>query len=245
MKSMATSAILAALLAGTVALPVAAAERERGIDGRQNAQQNRIQRGVREGDLTRGEASRLRGEARSVRREARAFAADGNLSAGERRHLNRDLNRTSRDIYRQRHDNQRRFGHRSNGRQFAHRGQGRAFGRHGSDRRFWGHGATQRFGKHSGHPRFGSQWGHRSGRSGINRMQAQQRRSIARGVRSGELTSREARRLRGEQRAIRRQERAYLADGHLSRGERRHLYRDLRSANRRIYNQTHDAQKRR
>ena len=245
MKSMATSAVLAALLAGTVALPVAAAERERGINQRQNVQQNRIQRGVQQGDLTRGEASRLRGEARSVRREATAFRADGNFSAGERRQVNRDLNRTSRDIYQQRHDAQRRFGNRGSGQHFAYRGQGHAFGRHGTDRRFWGHGATQRFGNRSGHPRFGSQWGHGSPASRINRMQAQQHRSIVRGVRSGELTSREARRLFGEQRAIQRQERAYLADGHLSRNERRDLYQDLRSANRRIYNETHDAQTRR
>jgi len=245
MKSMATSAVLAALLAGAVALPVAAAERERGVNERQNVQQDRIQRGVEEGDLTRGEATRLRGEARSVRREERAFRADGNLSAGERRHLNRDLDGLSRDIHQQRHDGQRRFGDRANDRHFASRGEGHAFGRHGGDRRYWGHGAAQRFGNHGSHPRFGPQWGHRSPASRINRMQAQQHRSIMRGVRSGELTSREARRLLGEQRMIQRRERAYLADGRLSRGERRDLYRDLRSANRRIYNQSHDAQKRR
>lgn len=76
-------------------------------------------------------------------------------------------------------------------------------------------------------------------------MQAQQHRQIVQGIRSGELTPREARRLQAEQRAIRREERAYLADGRLSRGERRDLYQDLRSANRHIYNQTHDAQTRR
>lgn len=245
MKSMATSAVLAALLAGTVALPVAAAERNGGTNQRQNAQQNRIEQGVQQGDLTRGEASRLRGETRSVRREETAFRADGRLSAGERRHLNRDFNRTSRNIYRQRHDAQRRFGYRSSGRHFASRGQGQAFGRHGADRRFSGHGATQRFGSRGEHPRFGNQWGHRSFNSRVNRMQAQQHRSIARGVRSGQLTSREARRLYGQQRAIQHRQRAYLADGRLSRGERRVLSRDLRSANRRIYNQTHDAQRRR
>ena len=75
-------------------------------------------------------------------------------------------------------------------------------------------------------------------------MQAQQQRQIARGIRSGELTPREARRLQAEQRMIRRQERAYLADGRLSRWERQDLYGDLRDANRHIYNQTHDGQSR-
>ena len=51
-------------------------------------------------------------------------------------------------------------------------------------------------------------------------------------------------RLMAEQRMIQRQERAYLADGRLSRWERRDLYGDLRDANRHIYNQTHDAQTR-
>lgn len=225
-------------------MPVAAAERERGVNARQNVQQNRIQRGVREGDLTRGEARRLQGQARSIRREERVFRADGNLSTGERRHLNRDFNRLSRDVYQQRHDGQRRFGFQGGDQRFANRGQGHAFGRHGTDRRFWARGADHRFGRHAAHPRFGNQWGHGSS-SRINRMQAQQHRQIVQGIRSGELTPREARRLQAEQRAIRREERAYLADGRLSRGERRDLYQDLRSANRHIYNQTHDAQTRR
>jgi len=144
-----------------------------------------------------------------------------------------------------RHGTDSRPGYRGNDHRFAYRGQGHAFGRHGTDRRFWGHGASQRFGAHAGHPRFGDQWGHGSAGSRVNRMQAQQHRQIVRGVRSGELTRHEARRLQGEQRMIRRQERAYLADGRLSRGERRDLYQAQRSAQRHIYNQTHDAQKRR
>jgi CRISPR/Cas system-associated endoribonuclease Cas2 len=245
MRSTTMSALLVALLASTVAWPAAAAERERGINARQNMQQHRIQHGVRQGDLTRGEARRLRGEVRSVQREERAFRADGNLNAGERRHLNRDLNQVSRDIRRERHDDQRRFGYRGSDQRFAYRGQGHAFGRHGADRRFWAHGADHRFGRHGEHPRFGNLWGHRSQGSRIDRMQAQQRQRIMQGVRSGELTQREVRRLRAEQRMIRREERAYFADGYLSPAERRDLYRDLRAANGHIYNQTHDAQTRR
>jgi hypothetical protein len=245
MKSIAMSAVLAALFAGTVAVPAVAADRERGINARQGMQQSRIQQGVRHGDLTRGETHRLRGEARNIRRDERAFRSDGNLSRGERRHLDRDLNRMSRDIRHQRNDGQRRFGHRSADQRFAFRGRGHAYGRNGGDRRFWARGSDHRFARHNGHPRFGNQWGHRSPASGVNRMQAQQHRRIVQGIRSGELTPREARRLQGEQRVIRRQERAYLADGHLSRSERRDLYGDLRDANRHIYNQTHDAQARR
>lgn len=245
MKGIAMSAVLVGLLAGTLAVPAAAADRERGITARQGMQQSRIRQGVRHGDLTRGEAHRLRGEARNIRREKRAFRSDGNLSRGERRHLHRDLNGMSRNIHNQRHDGQRRFGHRSDDGRSAFRGRGHAYGRNDGDRRFRAHGADRRFGHHNGHPRFGNQWGHRSSASGINRRQAQQHRRIVQGVRSGELTRHEARRLQAEQRMIRRQERAYLADGRLSRPERRDLYGDLRDANRHIYNQTHDAQTRR
>ncbi|HXV10823.1 MAG TPA: hypothetical protein VD839_08470 [Burkholderiales bacterium] len=245
MRSIALNAVLAALFAGVVAIPAAAAERERGINARQGMQQNRIQQGVRQGDLTRGEARRLQSEARDIRREERTFRADGDVSRGERRHLQGDLNRMSRDIRHQRNDGERRFGHRGDERRADFRGRGHAYGRHGDDRRFWARGAEQRFGRHDDHPRFGNQWGHRSPASGMNRMQAQQHGRIMQGIRSGELTRPEARRLMGEQRMIARQERAYLADGRLSGWERRDLYGDLRDANRHIYNQTHDAQTRR
>ena len=244
MRSIALNAVLAALFAGVVAVPAAAAERERGINARQGMQQHRIQQGVRQGDLTRGEARRLQGDARDIRREERRFRAEGDLSHGERRHVQRDLDNLSRDIHDQRHDGQRRFGHRGDDRHFAYRGRGHAYGRHGEDRRFWARGAEHRFGPHDGHPRFGNDWGHRSHAGGINRTQAQQRHSIMQGMRSGELTRHETGRLMAEQRMIQRQERAYLADGRLSRWERRDLYGDLRDANRHIYNQTHDAQTR-
>lgn len=272
MKSMTMSAVLAALLASTVAIPAAAAERERGINARQNVQQNRIQRGVRQGDLTRGEARRPQGEARTGRREdtagrangeGTAVQADGNSSAGGSRHFDRGSNQVRRDSHGDRDNGQRRFADRSRGygfgrhgtdahsgyrgsdQRFAYRGQGHAFGIHGTDRRSWGRGAERRFGSHGSQSRFGNQWGHPSASSRIDRMQAQQRQRIQQGVRSGDLTQREAQRLRAEQRMIRREERAYLADGRLSRGERRDLYGDLRSANQHIYNQTHDAQTRR
>ena len=245
MRSMTMSALLAALLASASVIPAAAAEGQEGTNTPQDMQQNRSHRGVWDGVQTRGDARGPQGDAGTVRGEQRAFSADGNSSARDERHLNQDPNRVSRDVRNQRHDNQRRFANRDDRHRFAYRGRGHAFGRYGTDRRFWGHGANQRFGRYSGHPRFGSQWGHRSPHSSINRMQSQQRRSITRGIRSGALTQHEARRLQAEQRTIRRQERAYLADGRLSGHERRHLFGRLHSANQHIYNQTHDRQRRR
>jgi hypothetical protein len=78
----------------------------------------------------------------------------------------------------------------------------------------------------------------------IDVRQHRQHDRIAQGVASGSLTPREAARLAAEQRAIRHEERAYRADGHLSRWERADLQRDLGRASRHIYRERHDGQRR-
>lgn len=79
---------------------------------------------------------------------------------------------------------------------------------------------------------------------GVNHRQHNQQGRIAQGVKSGELTRGEARRLHAEQRQIRTEERAYKADGQLTGTERKDLQRDLNQASRGIYRQKHDAQDR-
>jgi hypothetical protein len=79
------------------------------VDGRQCRQRTRIQDGVRSGELTRFEVTRLRAEQAALRAEERHYRrTDGGLSVWERRDLQRDLNRTSRDIRRQKNDGQDR-----------------------------------------------------------------------------------------------------------------------------------------
>ena len=78
------------------------------VDKREHSQRERIQQGVRSGELTRPEARRLRiDEARVRATEARA-KRDGVVTRRERLQLNRRLNATSRDIFRQKHDRQSR-----------------------------------------------------------------------------------------------------------------------------------------
>ena len=78
------------------------------IDKRERHQQRRIRRGVRSGSLTRREAHRLeRQQARTHAQEA-AAKADGVVTGKERRHLRRREARTSRHVYRQKHDAQTR-----------------------------------------------------------------------------------------------------------------------------------------
>lgn len=82
----------------------ASADRGPGINARQHKQQHRIQQGVRSGELTPREATRVRTEQRAIRAEERRYRADGTLTPGERTDLHHDLNRASGDIYRQKHD---------------------------------------------------------------------------------------------------------------------------------------------
>ena len=67
-----------------------------------------------------------------------------------------------------------------------------------------------------------------------------QRFRIRKGIRSGELTYRETRRLRKQQRRIGRLKREFMHDGYLSRYEYRELDRALDRASRRIYRMKHN-----
>ncbi|MEZ5842258.1 MAG: hypothetical protein R3D27_00810 [Hyphomicrobiaceae bacterium] len=80
-----------------------------------------------------------------------------------------------------------------------------------------------------------------------DRIDARQDRQIARisqGVRSGELTQREAARLRAEQSRIALMEARARADGHLSAGERARIAAAQDRASRHIYAEKHDGERR-
>ncbi|HEX8069070.1 MAG TPA: hypothetical protein VF546_03900 [Pyrinomonadaceae bacterium] len=108
--------VAAATVVAALALPLSAAAqtraercRPRGINAREHRQQERIRAGVRSGELTRAEAARLEAEQARIRvYEAYARRSGGELTARERLRLERSLNHSSRDIYRQKHDGQDR-----------------------------------------------------------------------------------------------------------------------------------------
>ena len=79
---------------------------------------------------------------------------------------------------------------------------------------------------------------------GVNQRQHNQQQRIQQGVKSGELTRGETRRLETEQRHIRNEEARYKSDGQLTRAERADLQHDLNRSSRHIYNQKHDGQTR-
>ena len=102
--------ILAGALAAAIAVPAAAYQRDPGVNKRQQRQGERIHQGVKSGELTKKEARQLRAEEKSVRKEEKAFKSDGKLTRNERKQLHKDLNKTSRDIYSEKHDAEKRTG---------------------------------------------------------------------------------------------------------------------------------------
>ncbi len=97
-----------ALAAVLIAASASAMAGTPGLDARERNQRERIAQGVRSGELTRPETRRLvRGEVRLHRHE-RIAKSDGVVTRAERYRLDRNADRMSRRIYRQKHDPQDR-----------------------------------------------------------------------------------------------------------------------------------------
>ena len=76
------------------------------INQREHNQQRRINQGIRSGELTRREARRLDAQEGRIRADEAIAKSDGKVTKAERRHIERELNRTSKHIYNQKHDDQ-------------------------------------------------------------------------------------------------------------------------------------------
>lgn len=92
--------VLAFAQAATTATP--------GVDKRQANQERRIQQGVKSGQLTGKETARLEKREAKIEADKQAAKADGKVTPQERKHLQRELNQTSRAIAREKHDKQRK-----------------------------------------------------------------------------------------------------------------------------------------
>jgi len=74
------------------------------FDKRVEKQKSRIREGVKSGELTRKEASKLRHQQKKIARLERKFRRDGYLTRHERKKLNRQQNKASERIYRLKHN---------------------------------------------------------------------------------------------------------------------------------------------
>jgi hypothetical protein len=99
---------LAALIGVTSISYADGGTRSPGVNARQHQQRDRVQQGVRSGELTRRETRGLAREQQDIRQLERAYKSDGTLSGAERRDLHQEQNQASRDIYQQKHDAQDR-----------------------------------------------------------------------------------------------------------------------------------------
>ncbi len=70
-------------------------------------QQQRINQGIRSGELTPYEAARLRHKESLIRQQEAFYSHKGYLTEREKVQLHRELNNTSREIYFQKHDSDR------------------------------------------------------------------------------------------------------------------------------------------
>jgi hypothetical protein len=76
------------------------------VGQRQRNQQERIAQGIRSGQMTAGETARVEGREAAIHKEVHneRAANGGTLTSAERRQVNRQENRTSRTIYRDKHN---------------------------------------------------------------------------------------------------------------------------------------------
>ena len=97
--------IFAASLSMTAAIALADTP---ALDKREANQEQRIEQGVKSGELTRPEAKRLAKNEQQLKRHEHRAKADGSVTATERARLHREAERNSSRIYRQKHDRQQR-----------------------------------------------------------------------------------------------------------------------------------------
>ena len=104
MKRIVTSMMMGALLLTGASTALAQNE----VNQRQRNQQKRIGEGVENGSLTPAETARLEKQEAAIHHEVKTErkANGGKLTPQERRQVNRQQNRESKRIYRQKHDAQ-------------------------------------------------------------------------------------------------------------------------------------------
>ena len=96
-----------ALLTLTLVEPIPARAGE--IKERQQHQQQRIDEGVKSGELTKKETLKLEAEQAKIRRKKRRFKRnDGEIGPKERAKLEQEQDKASKHIYNQKHDAQTR-----------------------------------------------------------------------------------------------------------------------------------------
>lgn len=99
--------ILFSALLLLAALPLAASAQTGLIDQRQANQQKRIDEGIKKGELTTSEASRLQKKQQRIEKMEDRAKADGRISPEERRRIERAQDKQNHSIHRESTDKQK------------------------------------------------------------------------------------------------------------------------------------------
>lgn len=75
---------------------------------RQGNQQKRIGKGVASGELKAGEVRKLEQDQKEIKETKQEARADGTVTGAERKEIQKEQNKTSRKIYRAKHNNKKR-----------------------------------------------------------------------------------------------------------------------------------------
>jgi hypothetical protein len=104
-RTIVTMAMGMALISTGASAQTADRQHPRGVNAREHHQAERIKQGIHGDEITRAELDKLRADEAAVRAEERVYRQSGDgLTKREVRDLERDLNRTSREIYRAKHN---------------------------------------------------------------------------------------------------------------------------------------------
>jgi len=210
------------------------------IDQRQDYQQDRIEHGIRDGQITSSEARRLEQGERAIDRAQARARADGVVTQQERARIDRMTDREGREIYQQSHDRQQAW---DRGQSWGHTdGRYDGWRDNGGRQDGWGRGGDRDGdrGQHNGWAR-GEHNGWDGNRPpGIERRDACQDQRIQNGVRDGSLTHGEANRLERGQDRINRYEARARSDGAVTPGERSRIDGMQNRESRQIYADRHN-----
>lgn len=105
MNKMPMIAACIATITLTIATPGSAAPiHDPYVNAHQHRQHERIQQGVRSGQLTRSETRELANQQRSLRQQELSYKSDGVMTQNERQDMRQDQHSASQDVYTQKHD---------------------------------------------------------------------------------------------------------------------------------------------
>lgn len=104
MKNIILSIVAATTCVGAIAVFNPSSASAGPIHDRQIKQQQRIYKGVQQGTITPYEYKKLEAREAKIAAQRYVYLKDGNLTRNEAARLNNAQNRTSRAIYRDRHD---------------------------------------------------------------------------------------------------------------------------------------------